>query len=366
MLPERHPPVNRSVLIAISIFALILLYFGVRSAMRGSVSSNHEEVVAVSASDSTEAIVVTVGSKPHPMTLEAKGRTAPDKVVTVKAGTAGNVVSTPVREGTFVKKGTLLCGLDIEARNARLKEAEAQRDAARIEFEAAQQLAAKGLAPANRELATKASLDAAEAGVNSARVEIGRTQIRAPFDGVFETRLAEAGDYLSPGAPCGVVVDLDPVIVSAEVTEAQAGRLKTGLEAMATLADGRTFPATLRYVARTASAETRTFQIEAELNAGDEIVAAGVTASLSVPLGEVAATNIPLSLLTLSDTGTLGVRFVSADQTVGFAPVQVIDEGPDGAWVTGLPETVSLIAMGQDYLNEGVKVTPVAGSGARP
>ncbi len=357
---------NRSVLIAISIFALILLYFGVRSAMRGSISSDRVEPVAAVGTGITEAIVVPAASQPHPMRLEAKGRTAPDKVVTVKAGTAGNVVSTPVREGTFVKQGTLLCGLDIEARNARLKEAEAQRDAARIDFEAAQQLAAKGLAPANREAATKANLDAAEAGVNSARVEIGRTQIRAPFDGVFETRLAEAGDYLSPGAPCGVVVDLDPVVVSAEVTEAQAGLLAPGLEAVATLADGRSFPAKMRYVARTASAQTRTFAIEAELDAGDEIIAAGVTATLSVPLGEVAATNIPLSLLTLSDTGTLGVRFVEADDTVGFAPVQVIDEGPDGAWVTGLPETVSLIAVGQDYLNEGVKVTPIARGGARP
>lgn len=357
---------NRSVLIAISILALILLYFGVRSVMRGSVSSLREEAVVAASSDSTEAIVISAVSQAHPMRLNAKGRTAPDKVVTVKSGTAGNVVSTPVREGTFVKRGTLLCGLDIEARNARLREAEAQRDAARVEFEAAQQLAAKGLAPANREAATRASLDAAEAAVNAAKVEIGRTQIRAPFDGVFERRLAEAGDYLSPGAACGVVVDLDPVIVAAEVTEAQAGRLTSGLDATVTLADGRTFPAQLRYVARTASDLTRTFAIEAELDSGGENIKAGVTASLQIPLGNVPATNIPLSLLTLSDTGTLGVRFVNDDNTVGFAPVQVIDEGPDGAWVTGLPETVRLIAIGQDYLNEGVKVTPIARGGARP
>jgi multidrug efflux system membrane fusion protein len=44
----------------------------------------------------------------------------------------------------------------------------------------------------------------------------------------------------------------------------------------------------------------------------------------------------------------------------------VIDETPEGAWVTGLPENATLIAIGQDYLNEGVKVRPVAQGGARP
>jgi multidrug efflux system membrane fusion protein len=34
--------------------------------------------------------------------------------------------------------------------------------------------------------------------------------------------------------------------------------------------------------------------------------------------------------------------------------------------VTGLPETATLIAIGQDYLNDGVKVNPVAQGGATP
>jgi multidrug efflux system membrane fusion protein len=286
--------------------------------------------------------------------------------VTVKSGTAGTVISTPVREGTFVKQGTLLCALEVESRSARVKEAEAARDAAKVDFEAAVSLAAKGLTPANRQAAAQAQLDAAEAAVNSAKVELGRTQIRAPFDGVFEQRLAEAGDYLGPGSACGLLVDLDPLILSAEVTEAEAGLLKPGMEATVLLADGRSFPAKLRYVARTASDQTRTYPIEAELVTGDATVAAGVTATMTVPAGDVQATLIARSLLTLSDSGQLGVRQVLADNTVAFAPIRVIDETPEGAWVTGLPEKATLIAIGQDYLNDGVKVRPVAQGGARP
>ena len=353
-------------MIAAVVLAVILAYFGIRSAMRGSLGSEVAPAETAGPAEVAEAIVVPSESQLHQVKVGAKGRTAPDKSVTVKSGTAGTVISTPVREGTFVKQGTLLCALEVESRSARVKEAEAARDAAKVDFEAAVSLAAKGLTPANRQAAAQAQLDAAEAAVNSAKVELGRTQIRAPFDGVFEQRLAEAGDYLGPGSPCGLLVDLDPVILSAEVTEAEAGLLKPGMEATVLLADGRSFPAKLRYVARTASDQTRTYPIEAELVTGDATVAAGVTATMTVPAGDVQATLIARSLLTLSDSGQLGVRQVLADDTVAFAPIRVIDETPEGAWVTGLPEKATLIAIGQDYLNEGVKVRPVAQGGARP
>lgn len=356
---ERLKPVKRSILIAAVILAVIIAYFGVRIGMRGSVGLNNDTAEAATSAGVTDALVMTATSQPHTLRIVARGRTAPDKSVTVKSGTSGVVVSTPVREGTFVRAGTLLCGIDVEARSARLQEAEAMRESARIDFEAAATLAARGLAPANREAAARASLDAAEAAVNSARVELERTRIRAPFDGIFERRMAETGDFLSPGAACGLLVDLDPVIVAAEVTERQAGLLTTGMVAEARLADGRSFPAKLRFVARTASEQTRTFPIEAELETGDEPVAAGVTASLSVPAAEVSATRVPRSLLTLNDRGELGVRLVREDNTVAFARIEVIDEGQEGAWVTGLPDTATLVSIGQDYLGEGVRVNPI-------
>lgn len=357
---------NRSTVIAATILVVILAWFGVRSLMRGSISQHQEATVAETVDEVPDAVIETLTAQPHLLRIHTKGRTEPDKSVTVKAGTTGTVVSTPAREGSFVKAGALLCGLDIEAREARVKEAEAQRDSARVSYEAAASLAEKGLGPANQATAAKATLDAAEAAVNAAKVELSKTQIRAPFSGVFETRLAEAGDFLAPGGACGVLVDMDPVIVSVQVSEAQAGKLATGMSAEALLADGRRFPAKLRYVARTASDTTRTFLVEATLEDGDEIVPAGVTSELVVPIGDVPATLISTGLLTLNDAGQLGLRYVEADNTVQFAPVAVVDETPNGAWVTGLPETVNVISLGQDYLSEGVKVKPVPAGGAQP
>ena len=357
---------NRSTIIAATILVVIVGYFGLRSLMRGSISSHKEEAAIERSDDVPSAVIETLSAEPHMLRLSAKGRTEPDKSVTVKAGTTGTVVSTPAREGSFVKAGTLLCSLDVEARSARVKEAEAQRDSARVSYEAAASLAEKGLGPANQATAAKAQLDAAEAAVNAAKVELGKTQIRAPFDGIFETRLAEAGDFLSAGQACGLLVDMDPVIVSVQVSEAQAGKLEVGMTGEALLADGRRFPATLRYVARTASGSTRTFLVEAKLETGESVVAAGVTSQLIIPVGDVPATKISAGLLTLSDAGQLGVRYVDDTNTVRFAQVSVVDETADGTWVSGLPETVNIISLGQDYLSEGAAVKPVPASGAQP
>ena len=312
-----------------------------------------------------DALVQDVVAEPHAIVLTLKGRTEPDKTVTVKTGTTGTVVQTPAIEGSFVKAGALLCGLDVEARAARLQEAEAQRDAANVDFEAARQLAAKGLAASNQEASAKAALDAATAAVNAARIELSKTQIRAPFDGIFETRLAEAGDYLAPGQACGVLVDMTPVIVAAELSEAHTGQVMPDMTATARLTNGQVYPAKIRYASRTANELTRTFRIEAILETGDAPVAAGVTAELKIPTREVPATLVTPGLLTLSDTGTLGVRIVEQDNMVRFVPIEVVDEVEHGAWVTGLPAQAKVIALGQDYLDEGLTVNPIPMNGSQ-
>lgn len=351
---------NRSVIIAAAIAAALVLYFVIGTL---TAASNSPDLKESTEQDTTSAIpkalFTTLRAQSHPVIVNIKGQTAPDKVVTVKSATVGSVVATPAREGSFVQKGTILCGLEVDARQANVKQAEAQRAAAQIEFDAAKALAAKGLAPANREAAAKAALDAAEAAVSSAKIELSRTQIRAPFDGIFETRMAEAGDFLSPGSPCGVLVDLSPVLVTAQITEDQAGWIEAGRSATASLANGQTFPATIRYVARTADARTRTFTIEAAIDTGQSPVAAGVTADLTIPLAETDAIKLSPALLTLADNGDVGVRLIDDSNTIEFREVTIIDDALDGIWVTGLSTEVRVVSEGQEFLSTGLKVEPI-------
>ena len=82
----------------------------------------------------------------------------------------------------------------------------------------------------------------------------------------------------------------------------------------------------------------------------------GVTALAKVGLQGSKAHRIPSSVMTLADDGRLGVRVVDDENIVSFEPIEIIGGGGDGMWVAGLPEDVSIIIVGQEFVQDGQKV----------
>ena len=67
-----------------------------------------------------------------------------------------------------------------------------------------------------------------------------------------------------------------------------------------------------------------------------------------------------MSSLVLDSAGRQGVRYVDEGNVVRFAPLTLIEETPQGAWVTGLRGAVRIITVGQSYVAEGQKVLVTA------
>ena len=65
------------------------------------------------------------------------------------------------------------------------------------------------------------------------------------------------------------------------------------------------------------------------------------------------------ALLSLSSDGSLGVNTVDEFGRVQFYPVEIVQSGNDGTWVSGLPKTVQLIVVGQGYVSQGQQVDAV-------
>ncbi len=353
------PSMPNSVRTAGFILLALLIYF-VASAMFRSPTEEASASDSLSTAPTERAvpqvIVYPAKTEIHTVLATLKGSTEPDREVTVRSETMGTVINARVAEGQSVTRGTVLCGLDVESRTARIAEAEAGVAAAHLDYEAARQLQEKGWTTSNNAAAAKAALDRAEAGLSAAKIEMGKTRITAPFEGVFETRLAERGDFLSVGAPCGRLVDLDPIIVAVDATENQLASIDPETPVNVELATGLKATGQVRYIARTASAQTRTFRVEIEIPNPDNAIAAGLTASVKVGLGEAPSVLMTPASLVLHDDGRVGVRYVDGSDTVRFTEVSVVDDAPDGIWVTGIPDGANLLVAGQDFLREGVKV----------
>ena len=329
--------------------------------IRGLLGAGHDKAEAKAAPRDelqlVRADIVPETVRPYGIVL--RGRTEGARTVVVRAETAGAVAATPTPEGVFVRKGQVLCRLDVDARQASLDQARANLRSEELQYQAALGLKERGFRSETQVLAAKAELDQAKAQAEQAAIVLDQINIRAPFSGVFDSREAEVGSYLAPGQACGTLIELNPLLVVGDVAEADAARINVGSPATARLTTGGALSGRVRFVAREAHPQTRTYRVEVAVANPSAAIRSGLSAEIIVGAGQGAAHLVPVSALVLDSAGRQGVRYVVGD-TVAFAPVRVIEETAEGVWVSGLTGPVRVITVGQSYVSEGQKVRVAA------
>ena len=308
--------------------------------------------------------VVTKRSRSEPLSssLKMTGATEASRRVEVRAETSGVVALAP-RKGARVRQGDLLCRQQIGARKARREASVARLQQALVEARAQQTLADKGLASANNTSAKKADAEVLRSEIMQIDVEIGQLEIRAPFDGVIEGDSAQVGSLLQPGGVCATVVDPDPLKIAGFVPEFEIGKLRLGDRATASLVTGQSVGGIITYIAQTADAATRTFEVEIDVPNPDYRLRDAVTARIEIPLDSKPAHRLPQSALTLNGDGAIGVM-ISVGGKASFRQIEILRDDEDGVWVTGLGDDVEVIVVGQEYVSEGslLKATPQSGT----
>ena len=299
--------------------------------------------------------VQVMRSRAVAMTREIKvaGRTVASRRITIRAETESAVTELVVSRGTAVEMGDPLIKLAVEDRKARLRKATALVAKRELEFRAAENLSKKSFTSEVSLANSKAELESARADLIGAELELKRTTIRAPFDGVFNMNHVEVGDYLRVGDDVAEMIDLDPILLIAEVSESAVGEINTGTQATADLINGTFVKGPVTYVSAVATPETRTFLVEVSVPNPDRSLVDGLTATLRLPAQRILAHSVPPAALTLDDSGTVGVKLVDSDGRVSFAEADVSSSSSDNVWLVGLPEAVSIITVGQEFVRVG-------------
>jgi multidrug efflux system membrane fusion protein len=296
---------------------------------------------------------------PHSRKLILSGRTEADKKVTITARTGGILTEMRVRRGQFVKQGEVIAVLSDDAREAQVAQATALFNQRKSELEARRKLIEQGNMPRLEAMNLEAQFKSAEAVLAQAVAERDRGVLRAPWDGIVSDTAEVGGAALSfTGAPVAQMVAIDPLLAVVEVSETRLAGLKVGDPAEVRLVNGQKVAGRLRYVAKTASATTRTYRVEVELPNPNNAIPDGITAEVAIPMAPVPATRVPRSALTFSSSGDLGVRVVEGDK-VGFFRVAPVEDDQNHMWVAGIPDGAQVIVQGQDFVREGQTVVAV-------
>lgn len=174
-----------------------------------------------------EVLVTTVQPRDVPRVLERVATLDGFINANINAQVQGNIISRDYLEGSLVKKGDLLFRIDprpFEAALAQAKGNLAKDQAARSKSDADEKramdlFAKKVISDQERDTATAAALssranvEADEAAVETAELNLGYTKIIAPIDGLAGFANNQVGDLVGPSGttPLTTVSQIDPI-----------------------------------------------------------------------------------------------------------------------------------------------------------
>lgn len=235
MTSPKHltPPARRRLWVAgttlTALTAIATAVFSLRTTT-AEASSTPADVIAAKVS------VATVVQSDVATWDEFSGRLEAVERVDIRSRVAGTVQSVHFREGALVKKGELLLTIDpapyaadVERAEAQVAAAQARKEYSKSEYERAQRLLDER-AIAQREADERinaqreadANLRAAQAALQTARLSLGYTQVRAPVAGRVGRLEITVGNLVAagPGAPVlTTLVSVSPIYASFDADE---------------------------------------------------------------------------------------------------------------------------------------------------
>ena len=297
-------------------------------------------------------------------TIRISGVTEADKRATLAARAAGIVGELKVRKGDHVEKDDVVLRLDAEDKAAMVKTAKSVLEQRQVEYDSTAQLVERGSSPKRQSDNARSQLMAAKSQLEQAEAEIARLEVKSPFAGLIDKVEVEQGVYVQAGDKVATLLKLDPIIAKGEVGERDLAQVTLGAHADVRLITGEVARGTVRAISRDASAQTRTFPVEVAIANPSLAIPAGMTAEITLRAAATKAVMLPRSVVTLSAEGELGIRVLLPDDSVGFVPIDVIEDTPKALVLGGVPAEARIIVAGQDLVANGDKVLAVEADAA--
>jgi multidrug efflux system membrane fusion protein len=287
--------------------------------------------------------------------LNLYGRTEPDRIARLRSEVKGLVKEVHVQEGERVRKGQKIISIENSDVVSRLRSAKATLRQREVELEGVESLKKQGFQSQTALAQANANLEMAKADTVSFKLAILKSEIIAPFDGIINERFVEVGDFLKDGDNIATLVDLDPLVITANVTEGNVHGLKTQQQATGRMVSGDMLQGEIRFISSISEPGTNTFKVEVEVPNPDFTQMAGMSTELSLPLEKTWAMRISPAVMALDEQGNLGVKTV-VDEHVKFVPIDIVKSDSQGVWLSGMGRQADIITLGHGFVRDGDKV----------
>jgi len=301
---------------------------------------------------------------------------------------SGYLIRQDYHEGAFVKKGQLLFEIDPRPFQALLDQAKGQLAQAQAQMANAELNVKRDIPEAEAHAipqsqldtdtqalrGAKAAVEADEAAVEQAAINLGYTKVLSLIDGIAGITTVQVGNLVGPSTVLTAVSQVSPIKVYFPISEQEYLRMADGgpgsvdfmthasrIPLHLTLADGSAYPHRGRiiFADRQVNTQTGTIQIVGEFPNTRNLLRPGQYARVQAPTGSITGALLVPQAAVSQQQGSCQVTVIGADNRAQLRTVQV---GPTVGmfWVitSGLKPGERVVAVGADKVKEGGLVNP--------
>jgi RND family efflux transporter MFP subunit len=338
--------------------------------------------------------------------VDVTGNAASVNAVKLIARVEGYLEQLHYQDGQFVKKGDLLFTVQQDQYQDQLQQSQAQMLAAQASLSYAKTEVVRYTALLKKDAATQVEVDkwvyqrasaeaqllGAQASVALARLNLGYTEVRAPFDGIVGKHLIDPGNVVGGGGQqtaLAEITQLDPIYVVANLSEQDVLKVRANLgQHRLTLADLHKVPVdvglsdetgfphqgTIEYVAPAIDPATGTLLVRGILANPNFTLLPGFFVKMRLPMGQVDRNALVVPDRALQeDQGGRYLLIVNKDDVVEQRYVQLGQlDGALRVIASGLKPDDRVVVGDLWRASLGTKVTPqlttieATSSGAKP
>ncbi|MEQ1409069.1 efflux RND transporter periplasmic adaptor subunit [Neorhizobium sp. Rsf11] len=335
--------------------------------------------------------VVTLQKSEQPLTTVLSGRAAAFQSADIRPRVGGVIKQIAVKEGSFVKAGDLLYKIEDDTYLASVAEAQAALERSEVSVPAAEanlqryeRLANSGASQKEYEdarttlLQARASVSEARAALQTAQINLGLTEVRAPFDGVTSATRFSVGNVVTASQTDALMTlrQINPIYIELNESSVNLRRLRTTIAAgnldrkendeitqiRLTLEDGSDYPhiGKLDMSEMAVSTTTGTVSIRTLFDNPDNLILPGMFVRATITVGRETGYLIPQRAASRNANGELTAQFVTADNKVETRTFRSSQLSGNNWLVTdGVSDGDKLIVDGLQWITDNATVNPV-------
>ncbi|WP_276367667.1 efflux RND transporter periplasmic adaptor subunit [Chryseolinea sp. H1M3-3] len=219
--------------------------------------------------------------------IEVPGSLLPFEETAIRSEVGGRIVQLNIVEGSVINKGTLLVKLFDEDLQAQLRKLEVQlKIKEKSEERSGELLKIQGISQQDYDLSAL-DVENLRADIESTKIAISKTEIRAPYTGRAGLRNVSLGAYIAPNDIITVIRQVDKLKLEFSIPEKYAKEISTGYTVSFQVDGGKSYhKAKVIATENSVDQNTRTLKVRALVDEKHPELIPGVFAKVNLELGK--------------------------------------------------------------------------------